>query len=183
MARKNWKKAGIYKLGRSDLEDKLDGRALYALKTDYKGYKPIEVVVDSAAIECVMSKRALEKVGLDPNKELRQGPAAKAGINYVAADGGEIANEGEQDVDILTKEKHACTMTWQVADIQRPLMAVASLTKTGHEVNFRKKDGEITNLQTGKKIHFIKKGGLFVVTLWMKVRKDEKEGLQGQGKK
>ena len=161
-----------------------DSRALYALKPKYQGFKPVQVVVDSAAVDCVMSKTTVNELRSDPEAPLKQGAAAKAGVSYVAADGGEIPNEGEQPVDMLTREGHECDMTWQVADIQKPLLSVRALTKTGHQVNFRQNDGEIINKATGRKIHFIRRGDLYVVTMWMKAREGGGEpGFHRQGRK
>ena len=180
------KKRQVWPLWRSDTvqpEPKPEKREIYALRKQYQGFKPVQLVVDSAAVDCVMPKKILDTVRINSEAPLKQGEAAKAGINYVAADGGEIPNEGEQEVDMLTKERHECQMTWQIADIQKPLLAVASLAKTGHEVRFRKRDGEIINLHTGKKIHFVKQGELYVVTVWMRAREPDEQGFQRQGKK
>ena len=102
----------------------------------------------------------------------------------MTADGGEVPNLGEMPVNMVTREGHLCDMTWQVADIKKPLLAVAALTKTGHEVRFRKADGEIVHTATGKTIHFQKKGGLYVLTLWMRAKSkgDGKQGFQRQGR-
>ena len=143
--------------------------------------KPVEVVVDSAAVECVMARKDLDRLRDNPEEPLRQGEAARAGVHYVSADGGEIPNEGEQDVDMVTKEKHEVGMTWQVADIKRPLLSVPAMAKAGHEVRFREKDGEIINVHTKKSIHFVKKGELYVTTIWMRARRNTEPGFHRQG--
>ena len=133
--------------------------------------------MDSAAVESVMPRHMVDGMRSDPTQPLRQGAAAKAGVTYVSADGGEIPNEGEHMVEMLTKEGHHCGMTWQVADIQKPLLAVTALASTGHEVRFRENDGEIVHKKSGKNIKFIKKGNLYVLTVWMK----EAAGFRRQG--
>ena len=158
-------------------------KEVYALKPTYRGYKPIEVVVDSAAVDCVMPRRTVDEVRGDTKGPLRQGASALAGVHYVSADGGEIPNEGEMDVNMVTEEKHEAGMTWQVADIKRPLLSVPAMTKTGHEVRFRERDGEIMNKKTRKMIRFVKKGDLYVVTIWMKERSAEEPGFHRPGKK
>ena len=148
-----------------------EARAVYALKKKYEGYKPIQVVVDSAAVDCVLAKGDSDKLRGDTQEPLKKGPAAKEGICYIAADGVEIPNEGELDVAVNTQEGHECQMTWQVADIQKTLLAVPALTKSGHEVVFRKKDGYIRNLKSGRTIKFDKKGELYITTMWMSTRR------------
>ena len=177
----------VFPLGRNDRvaeegDDSKEPRPIYSLKTKYKEYVPYQVAVDSAAVECVLTKRDASGLTGGDAKLLIQGGAAKNGVKYVSADGGEIPNEGELDVDLLTREGHECGMTWQVADIQKSLLAVSALTKTGHEVQFRKNDGDIVNLKTGKKIRFVRRGDLFVLTMWMKRRKPKGDaGFRRQG--
>ena len=172
----------VYQLGRSDLRDTTRTRQVYSLKAKYKDYKPVQVVVDSAAVECVANKGIIEDLRGPNAGPIKKGAAAAAGVSYVTADGGEVPNEGEQDVNMMTKEGHMCGMTWQVADIQKPLLAVTALTKTGHEVRFRQSDGEIVHTATGRTIKFQRKGGLYVLTLWMKTRDEGEQGFQRQGK-
>ena len=190
VAKKQWQKTRILNpLMRSDDVCRECGpttlgmKPLYALKPKFQGYKPIQLVVDSAAVDCVMSKTVMDGLRSNPEEPLKQGSAAKAGVSYVAADGGEIPNEGEQEVEMLTKEKHECNMTWQIADIQKPLLSVRALTKTGHQVNFRKHDGEIVNMATGKKIHFVRRGDLYVVTMWMRAKNINESGFRRRGSK
>jgi len=187
--KKNYQKS-LSPLMRNDGQQRGDGpsaqgnRPLYALKPKYQGFKPVQVVVDSAAVDCVMARTTINEIRSNPDAPLKQGEAAKAGVSYVAADGGEIPNEGEQLVDMMTKEGHECDMTWQVADIQKPLLSVRALTKSGHQVNFRQNDGEIVNNATGRKIHFVRRGDLYVVTMWMRAREESSEpGFRRQGKK
>jgi len=175
----------LWKSGEGDPEEERSGprKEMYTLKPKYKGYQPIEVVVDSAAVDPVMSRRIADEIRGDTGGPLRQGASALAGVHYVSADGGEIPNEGELDVDMVTQEKHKVGMTWQVADIKKPLLSVPAMTKTGHEVRFRKSDGEIVNKATGKSIKFVKKGELYVATIWMKMRGAGEPGFHRPGRK
>ena len=131
----------MYQLGRTDHEETTQVRQVYSLNARYKDFKPVQVVVDSAAVDAVMCKGTIEELRGPNAGPLKKGEAALQGINYVTADGGEVPNEGEQGVNVLTREGHVCDMTWQVADIQKPLLAVAALTRTGHEVRFRANGG------------------------------------------
>ena len=79
-------------------------------------------------------------------------------MHYVAADGGRIPNLGECKVHVLTKEQHRSSITFQVADVQKPILSVSALTSLGHAVVFGKTGGAITHLRSKRKIHFQKKG-------------------------
>ena len=48
-------------------------KPLYALKSQYQGMKAVEVVVDSAAVECVMARKDLDKLKGNTDEPLRQG--------------------------------------------------------------------------------------------------------------
>ena len=142
-------------------------RPMYALKQKYQGYKKMQLIVDSAAVDSVLTKKDYNTIAGPDAGPPRPGEASLAEVNYITADGGEVPNEGELDVKLITEEEHECGMTWQIADIQKSLLAVRSLTKTGHEVKFRETGGDITNIKTNKKIKFSKKGDLYVLTVWM----------------
>ena len=93
--KKSQRQKQVWPLWRSDTvqsEPKPEKREVYALRKQYQGSKPVQLVVDSAAVDCVMPKKILDTVRPNPEAPLTQGAAAKAGINYVAADGGEIPN-------------------------------------------------------------------------------------------
>ena len=74
-------------------------------------------------------------------------------------------------------------MTWQVADIQKPLLSVRALTETGHQVNFRKHDGEIINMAIGKNFHFARRGDHYVVTMWVRAKSCNEPGFHRRGSK
>jgi hypothetical protein len=58
-------------------------------------------------------------------------------------------------------------MTWQIANVERPLVAVSHLSAAGNEVTFTKTGGEIVNIATGKKIKIQRKGGVYVLRMWV----------------
>ena len=121
----------------------------------YEGFKKLEVLVDSGAAASVMPQRYVD------DRVITKGEAAKKGVHYVAADGGRIPNLGEVRVNLLTKEKEKASVTFQVADVHKPILSVSALTAHGHRVSFTKEGGVITLARTGRRIAFQRKDGVY----------------------
>jgi hypothetical protein len=92
---------------------------------------------------------------------------SKAGRKYRGPDGTRITNEGEQKVQFVTEEGHKCGMVWQIADVERPLIAVSHLSAAGNHVTFTKTGGEIVNVENGKRIKIQRKGGVYILRMWI----------------
>ncbi len=58
-------------------------------------------------------------------------------------------------------------MTGLIAEVGRALIAVSHLTAAGNRVSFTKTGGEIVNLVSGKKINIQRKGGVYVLCMWV----------------
>eukprot|EP00975_Prorocentrum_lima_P038678 8123924-Prorocentrum_lima.AAC.1 len=85
------------------------------------------------------------------------------GVSYLAADGGRIPNLGEAQLGLVTKERHRCRITFQVADVKRPLLAVSTLTRAGNDVYFTSSGGRIVNRVTKREIVFKRIGGIYLL--------------------
>eukprot|EP00969_Alexandrium_andersonii_P291793 12896093-Alexandrium_andersonii.AAC.1 len=70
------------------------------------------------------------------NRRILDSEASRKGVHYLAADGGRVPNLGEVHLGFFTKEKHRCRITFQVADVKRPLFAVGTPTKAGNDAHF-----------------------------------------------
>ncbi len=90
----------------------------------------VEAILDSGATVTVFPP------SVGTAYELRQGEAAKAGVMYEVANGDEIPNLGERLLAVMTTEGTVRGVRAQVADVNKPLQAVRSLTKSGHLVVF-----------------------------------------------
>eukprot|EP00969_Alexandrium_andersonii_P068183 3007266-Alexandrium_andersonii.AAC.1 len=55
------------------------------------------------------------------------------GAHYLAADDGGIPNLGEVHLGFLAEEQHRCRITFQAAEVKRPLLAVSTLAKAGND--------------------------------------------------
>ena len=94
---------------------------------------------------------------------------------YSTADGGEIANLGEQNIRFQTQEGHRCGMTFQVADVKRPLLSVPALAARGNRVTFDNTGGTIIGPKGDQKVRFHTRRGVYVLDLYV-------APFQGQGK-
>ena len=141
-------------------ENEAGDLALNALGVKTPGAVLIEAVVDSGAADPVA------KAGTFMGK-IAPSPMSKAGRKYRGPDGTRIPNEGQQEVQFTSDEGHRCGMTWQIAHVERPLIAVSHLSAAGNKVIFSKTGGEIVNGATGKKIKIQRKGGVYVLRMWV----------------
>jgi hypothetical protein len=135
-------------------------KELNALGVKTPGAVLIEAVVDSGAADSVAKKGTF-------GGKILPSPMSKAGKKYTGPDGTTIPNEGEMAVHFMSDEGHKCGMKWQIANVERPLIAVSHLSSAGNEVSFNKTGGKIVNLNTGKTISFQRKGGVYVLRMWV----------------
>ena len=68
---------------------------------------------------------------------------------------------------MFTNEGYRCNATYQIADIERPLMAVGKVCDQNNEVIFRQHGGTIKNLTTGTEINFERKNGVYILETWV----------------
>jgi hypothetical protein len=127
----------------------------------WQGHECIEALLDSGAGECVCGPQHF--AGVSTNSAAGR---AGAGVEYVCADGGRIPNLGEKLVGGVSDEGHKLSINFQVACVDRPLIAVSKLTAAGHDVWFGKTHGVITHGATGQSTVFAKKNGVYVLKVW-----------------
>ena len=134
--------------------------ALNAL-SQHVGHELVEAVLDSGAANSVTNKTTFDA-------EIKPSEMSKAGKKYRGPDGSRIPNFGQQDVQFVTDEGFKCGLTMQVADVERPLIAVSHLSEAGNDVILNKSGGKVVNLKTGKTIAVHRKGNLCVLRMWVK---------------
>ena len=78
-------------------------------------------------------------------------------------------NLGEQDAFWESDEGIKCKLVVQLSDVDRVLVAGTELADNGFETTLRKRDGLIKNIRTGKTIKIIRKGGVYVVRMWVNI--------------
>ena len=110
--------------------------------------------------------------------QLRASAMSKSNKQYRAANGSRIRNFGETKADFRTEEGHVCSLTFQIADVERVLIGVTPLTSSGHEVRLGEGGGEILHVASGRKIALRRKGGVFHLPMYFLV--PDEEGGQPQ---
>jgi hypothetical protein len=150
-------------------------RPLYSLLRDSKEAMVCAVTTGTAhsrIIEAVIDSGAEESVappGLFDGT-VSSSPMSRSGMKYRAANGTRIANLGQLSVEFATAEGYACGMPFQVAEVERPLVAVSQLAAAGNRVELNKDGGSITNLKTGKSIALVRKGGVYILSMLVAAR-------------
>jgi hypothetical protein len=117
-----------------------------------------EITVDSAAEESVCPKEWCTEFGTKT-------PARW--LKFVNASGGTMGHYGERTANFRVdgEESGVMSLSFQVSDVQKPLVAVRRITEKGNLVQFgpRESDNFIQNKATGVKIQMLKKGGSYVI--------------------
>ena len=116
-----------------------------------------DIIVDSAADESCWPK---DEGGAFPTRP------SKRRIILKAANGTDTQHYGEKKVTFAGAEGgEVVGLTFQVTDVQKPLLAVRRLVEHGCVVKFGSKDEDnfIHNVISGAKIPLMRKGGSFVI--------------------
>ncbi len=66
-----------------------------------------------------------------------------------------------------TAEGHRCKIPFQVAGVEQPLLSVSHLTSAGNLVQLGDTDGNIVNLKTGRSIALERRGGVYIMKMWV----------------
>ena len=128
-------------------------------------WREVAAVVDSGAEETVAPP------GLFPG-EVMESPMQRSGGRYRAANGARIPNLGQQRVSFRTSEGHGCSLCVQVADVERPLISVSQLGKTGHKVEFEGDKGYIVHVRTGRRLRLQREGGVYTLKMRVRIKPD-----------
>ena len=127
------RKVKVFSLLRDDFKD-----LVCAVSGTKKVGQVVEAVVDSGAEESVAPP------GPFPGTVMSS-PMSRAGRKHRAANGTRIQNLGQMSVVSTTPEGHKCGMPFQVAEVERPLIAVSQLAAAGNRVELGKDGGKIVN--------------------------------------
>ena len=124
--------------------------------------------MDSGAHDNVIPKRMLRG-----RSKIRPSEASRAGIHYVAANNGRIANEGEADFAFETSEGHEWNITFQVAEVNKALASVSSLVDSNCRVTFDRDEvtkadvSYIYNKATGVSTKLRRDRNVWVLDAWI----------------
>ena len=112
--------------------------------------------------------------------------ASRSGLCYQAANGERTSNVGQRNIKALTNEGEVVAMTWQVADIKRPLASIGRICDAGNTAIFTKLGGYIVPEETvrnlinqiednGMMLKMNRENGMYHFDLWV-YRKQAKRG-------
>ena len=144
----------------SDRKPSFADDGINALGSPTEGATLIEAVVDSGAVDSVANESTF--LG-----EVKPSKMSKDGKMYRGPDGSRIPNLGQKDVTFTSDEGLKCGLTFQVADVERPLIAASHLIEAGNEVSQWKPGGVVKHIKTWKKIHVQRRGGIYVLRMWI----------------
>ena len=132
-----------------------------------KGYKQIEIALDSGAGEHVASRSTAADYPLE------ESAGSRAGQHFIAAGGARIPNEGQftlalRSGDLEKKKGRDIKTTFQVAKVTRPLWSVGRICDEGFEVKFTNSEAHVLTKEGKEVCRFRRKGGLYVAELHLK---------------
>ena len=110
-----------------------------------------------------------------------------------AANGESISNMGQRNIKALTNEGGVVAMTWQVADIKRPLASIGRICDAGNTAIFTKlggyivPEGTVRNLinqieDNGKMLRMNRENGMYHFDLWVDRKQTQGSNLSGPAK-
>jgi hypothetical protein len=141
------------------LTDDTDAVALLgAVSQEVRGGRVVEVIVDSGAVHSVTP------AGLFPGPMVPS-PWSRAGRGYRAANGTSIRNLGQVTVKFATAAGDRCTIPFQVAEVEQPLLSVAHLASAGNRVELGNSSGRVVNTTTGRVIALERRGGVYIMKM------------------
>ena len=70
-------------------------------------------------------------------------------------------------VKFATAAGDRCSIPFQVAEVEQPLLSVAHLTSAGNLVQLGHTDGTVVNLTTGRTIALERRGGVYIMKMFI----------------
>ena len=121
-----------------------------------EGWMRVSSILHSGAAESVAPPTTC------PHMPLAESPCSRAGQGYRTAAGERLRNKGQRHIQAWTDEGCPVGMTYQVADVTRPLTSVSKMCAAGNVVTFTAEGSTIKNLWTGASMHFGRGSGVYV---------------------
>ena len=125
-------------------------------------WEVVEFAVDSGASETVIPENAVMAAPLQPSE------ASKRGVQYEVANGHRIPNLGQKTFQGVTETEDLIRgVTAQVCDVNKPLLSVARLVKSGNTVVFSGDGSYVEDDSTKERMWLQESGGMFMLKLWV----------------
>ena len=89
-------------------------------------------------------------------------------MEYEVANGTRIPNLGEKRFTGFSSEGVGRKLIAQVCDVNKALLSVSKITKSGHRVVFETDNSYIEDTRTGETMTLNEKNGMYMLKLWTK---------------
>ena len=130
------------------------------------------MTIDSGACDTVMPTR------LCPHMAIAESDDFKRGMEYRVAKGETIRNVGERRCVVMTDDsQQAKRITFQCADIHKPLLSVSRCADLGYSCMFGVNGGQTVDTDSGEVIPLHRQGNIYVMRAW--VRQDKSAAFPG----
>ena len=140
--------------------------AMGAWRTEHPDdWVKIDSVVDSGAAAPVAPP------SMAPGFATRPSEGSRQGRSFTTAAGTGLKNLGEQELNVVTDSGMDTTVLFPLADVPRPLMSVSAICDHGNRVIFGRGGGIIQHIASGMEVPFERRGGVYVLGLWLQEKK------------
>jgi hypothetical protein len=123
-------------------------------------WEKITVTIDSGAVDSVGPRTMATDISI------KDTPASRAGLKYRAANGTPIDNLGDKSIQGVTKQGNKVGMTFQIADVTKPLGAVRAMLAAGNKVVFESGHSYIQDKTRTIKTPIEERNGAYVFHIW-----------------
>ena len=129
-------------------------------------WRKIEAALDSGAVDHVIDPRLL------PGLNVVETVESKAGKVWTGPSGEEIPKLGMIKMPWVSEDGKNRSMVFQAGSVGRPLLSASRLEDAGFETRLSKRGRVLMNLSNGEKFNLRRVGGLYVLTMWCRVKDD-----------
>ena len=157
-------KVELCPLTKEEIEEELNevDRVKPAWREEHDGFIRVTSVFDSGAAECVAPPTMAPYIPVQPSEGSRNGQ------HYRCAGKTRIPNQGEQVLHAVTKEYNSAALTYQIADVSRPLTAAGTTCDKGNAALLLADGGLIVNLTTGMTTEIERRNGIYELDFWIR---------------
>ena len=123
-------------------------------------WEEICMVMDSGAADAVAPDAMAESI------PITESPGSRQGQHFMTADGTRIPNKGQKSFTAVSEEGQRLGLTFQIADVSRPLASVGKMCDNHKAVLFMRKGGYVIDLNTGDRTRFNREEGVYIMKTW-----------------
>ena len=150
------------------------GRGEEMVSSVDEGWMRVSSIMDFGAAESVAPPTTC------PHVPLTESVGSRVGQDYRTAGGERLRNKGQRHIQVWTDEGCTVGMTYQVADVTKPLNPVSKMCDAGNVDTFTAAGCTVKNLWTGAPIHFRRESGVYVLNTLVKWERMQEWILPGR---